>query len=67
MKSVDDGGEEVKKEIRFLKIYTVVNIDQIDGAPKRFYAPPAEDGLSESQELLRHFCASPLSHYWPSS
>jgi antirestriction protein ArdC len=38
---VDDAGEEVEKEIPFLKSYVVFNADQIDGLPEQFYARPA--------------------------
>jgi antirestriction protein ArdC len=33
-------GDEVEKTIRFLKGYTVFNVDQIDGLPAHYYAPP---------------------------
>lgn len=32
-----DGGEEVEREIPFLKEYTVFNVEQIDGLPEYFY------------------------------
>jgi len=41
----NDAGEEVEKEIPFLKEYTVFNAEQCDGLPKHFYAlaePPKE-------------------------
>ena len=31
-------GEEIEREIRFLKGYTVFNVDQIDGLPAVYYA-----------------------------
>ena len=34
-------GDEVEKTIRFLKGYTVFNVEQIDGLPSHYYAPPA--------------------------
>ena len=40
----DDNGEELEREIPFLKGYTVFNCEQIEGLPARFYAtatPPA--------------------------
>lgn len=36
----NDAGEDVEREIRFLKGYTVFNVDQIDGLPEQFYAKP---------------------------
>ncbi|MBV5265907.1 ArdC family protein [Pinisolibacter aquiterrae] len=38
----DDCGDEVEREIPFLKAYTVFCVDQIDGLPDRFHAPAAE-------------------------
>jgi len=35
-------GDEVETSIRFLKGYTVFNVEQIDGLPSQFYAPPPE-------------------------
>jgi antirestriction protein ArdC len=41
-KSESDGrGNEVDREIPFLKAYSVFNIEQIDGLPDRYYAQPA--------------------------
>ena len=40
----DDNGDELEREIPFLKGYTVFNCEQIEGLPARFYAkaaPPA--------------------------
>ena len=40
-KAVDDGaGNEVEREIPFLKGYTVFNVDQIEGLPEHYYANP---------------------------
>jgi antirestriction protein ArdC len=33
-------GDEVEKSIRFLRGYTVFNVEQIDGLPAHYYAPP---------------------------
>ena len=42
-KSVADGnGNDVDREIPFLKAYSVFNIEQIDGLPDSYYAPPAK-------------------------
>jgi antirestriction protein ArdC len=37
----NDAGEDVEREIRFLKGYTVFNVEQIDGLPDQYYAKPA--------------------------
>jgi antirestriction protein ArdC len=34
-------GDEVEKTIRYLKGYTVFNVEQIDGLPSHYYAPSA--------------------------
>ncbi len=40
-KAVDDGaGNEVEREIPFLKGYTVFNVDQIEGLPEQYYVKP---------------------------
>lgn len=42
-KSVADGnGNDVDREIPFLKAYSVFNIEQIDGLPDTYHAPPAK-------------------------
>ena len=42
-KSVADGnGNDIDREIPFLKAYSVFNIEQIDGLPDSYYAPPAK-------------------------
>lgn len=38
----DARGDEVEREIPFLKAYTVFNCDQIEGLPEHYYARPAE-------------------------
>jgi len=38
----DDHGDEVAREIPFLKAYTVFAVDQIEGLPDRFHEPAAE-------------------------
>jgi antirestriction protein ArdC len=35
----DDKGEDVEREISFLKAYTVFNVEQIEGLPDAYYAP----------------------------
>jgi len=37
----DEDGQEVERSIAFLKTYSVFNLDQIDGLPETFIAPPA--------------------------
>ncbi|CZT37702.1 Antirestriction protein ArdC [Rhizobium sp. 9140] len=42
-KSVADGnGNDVDREIPFLKAYSVFNIEQIEGLPDTYHAPPAK-------------------------
>jgi antirestriction protein ArdC len=36
-----DNGDEVEREIPFMKGYTVFNCEQIDGLPEHFYARPS--------------------------
>jgi antirestriction protein ArdC len=38
----DANGNEVDREIPFLKAYCVFNIEQIDGLPQSYYAPPTQ-------------------------
>lgn len=35
-----DDGDEIEREIPFLKGYTVFNVEQIDGLPEQYYAKP---------------------------
>jgi antirestriction protein ArdC len=35
-----DAGEEIEREIHFLKGYTVFNVDQIEGLPEQYYVKP---------------------------
>ncbi len=41
-KEQDGNGDEIAREIPFLKAYTVFNAEQIDGLPEEFYAAPSE-------------------------
>jgi len=44
-KAAPDGdGNEVDREIPFLKAYTVFNVEQIDGLPGSYYTPPPKPG-----------------------
>jgi antirestriction protein ArdC len=46
----DDHGQDVEREIRFLKAYTVFNVDQVEGLPPHFYAT-AEPQLESAQRI----------------
>jgi antirestriction protein ArdC len=37
----NDKGEDVEREIPFLKAYTVFNVEQMDGLPEHYYVKPA--------------------------
>jgi antirestriction protein ArdC len=41
-KTENEAGEEFERDIRFMKGYTVFNVEQIDGLPERYYTKPAE-------------------------
>lgn len=36
-----EGGQDVERQIPFLKAYSVFNVEQIEGLPERFHAPQA--------------------------
>ena len=38
---IADNGDEIEREIPFLKSYTVFNVEQVDGLPASFHAPAA--------------------------
>lgn len=40
----DERGEDIEREIPFLKAYTVFNVAQIDGLPAHYYAQPEPEG-----------------------
>jgi antirestriction protein ArdC len=46
----DDSGQDVEREIPFLKAYTVFNVEQIDGLPTQFHAV-AEPQLSPQARI----------------
>ena len=56
----DEKGEEVEREVPFMKGYTVFNVEQIEGLPDHYYAKPVPKGeplqLLESAE--RFFAAT---------
>lgn len=61
-------GEEAAQDVRFLKIYTVFNVAQIDGLPERFQPAPApvEAPALPTPERITHadaFFAEPGPSY----
>src|SRR4051794_34489858 len=46
----NDAGEDVEREIPFMKGYTVFNVEQIDGLPEHYYAKP-ENPLPLSERI----------------
>lgn len=74
----DEKGEEIVKEIRFLREYTVFNIGQIDNLPELFYAKagsqPSTDKLERIVNAEAFFAATKadirygggLAYYSPS-
>lgn len=55
----DETGDELEREIPFLKGYTVFNVDQIDGLPAVFYAKaaPQLDPVARIERAERFFAA----------
>ena len=47
----NDRGEEVEREIPFLKGYTVFNAEQIDGLPEHYYAKPPPKFAGPAQRI----------------
>lgn len=55
----DDKGQDVEREIPFLKAYTVFNVEQIEGLPEHFYAKPVNPlPLAERIEGADRFVAA---------
>ena len=57
----DEGGEEVEKEIPFMKGYTVFNVEQIEGLPEHYYAraePKHTTALERMESAERYFTAT---------
>jgi antirestriction protein ArdC len=54
-----ESGEELQREIPFLKGYTVFNVEQIDGLPPHFHAPaaPVVDPVQRIDGTERFFAA----------
>jgi antirestriction protein ArdC len=46
----NDAGEDVERDIPFMKGYTVFNVEQIDGLPAHYYATP-ENPLPASERI----------------
>jgi antirestriction protein ArdC len=46
-----EDGEEIEREITFMKGYTVFNVEQIDGLPGRFRESPAPEPLDATQRI----------------
>jgi antirestriction protein ArdC len=52
----NDKGEDVEREIHFMKGYTVFNVEQVDGLPAHYYAQPVNPlPLSERIEAADAF------------
>ena len=54
----DDHGEDVEREIPFLKAYAVFNVEQIEGLPPQYLEPPAPRNetmalLEEAEQFFR--------------
>jgi antirestriction protein ArdC len=57
--ATDEKGEEIEREIPFMKGYTVFNCEQIDGLPPHFYANAAPLGsMLERIETAERFLAA---------
>ncbi len=54
-----ESGEELEREIPFLKGYTVFNVEQVDGLPAHFHAPaaPVLDPVRRIEGAERFFAA----------
>lgn len=55
------GGEEIDRDIPFLKAYSVFNIAQIDGLPKRYYIreiEPVVEPMRRCEQADRFFAAT---------
>jgi len=57
-----DSGQEIEREIPFLKGYTVFNVEQIDGLPAYYYAKaePVLDPLQRIERAEKFFAATGL-------
>ena len=55
----DDTGEDIEREIPFLKGYTVFNVEQIDGLPEIYYAKAESqrtpvERIERAEEFFKH-------------
>lgn len=48
----DEAGESTEREIRFMKGYTVFNVEQIDGLPEHYYARPVNPLPASERDAL---------------
>lgn len=48
----NDKGEEIEREIPFMKAYTVFNVEQIEGLPAALYEPPAPRDAGRTMDLI---------------
>lgn len=48
----NDKGEEIEREIPFMKAYTVFNVEQIEGLPAALYEPPAPRDTGHTMDLI---------------
>ena len=54
----DDNGEEIEKQIPYMKGYSVFNVEQIEGLPEHYYGKPANPlPLSERLDSAEQFIA----------
>jgi antirestriction protein ArdC len=54
MTDTDAHGDEVERDIPFLKAYTVFCVDQIEGLPAHYYAQPAEPTPRDTVDRIAH-------------
>ncbi len=56
----DDKGDEIEREIPFLKGYTVFNCEQVEGLPAHYYQPaaPMLDGVARIEVAERFFAST---------
>lgn len=48
----DDNGQDIERQIPFLKAYTVFNVEQVEGLPEAFYARP--EPMLDAIERIAH-------------
>ena len=59
----EDTGEEAARDIRFMKGYTVFNVEQVEGLPAHYYAPaaPRLDPVARIEHAESFFAATGAS------